>query len=232
MDIMMSKIGFFKAWGVSGDKVVIGKEDYEPSEIKTVSIQSEARGLTNGVIQITLKSGKFFTLGYKSGESEKAHQAIDWIIANSSDELAKAKAENLEIHCKCNICGKIWSFNMNDLEMNEELMKIASSSAKGAKLSAISALMGAPMLSAGMATYSNSATANMAVSQMKDYFRCPSCNSTKFDVLEDEDLVKLSTNGDSSVSAADEIKKFKELLDSGIITQEEFDAKKKQLLGL
>ena len=34
------------------------------------------------------------------------------------------------------------------------------------------------------------------------------------------------------LSSAEEIKKFKELLDSGIITQEEFDAKKKQLLGL
>ena len=33
-------------------------------------------------------------------------------------------------------------------------------------------------------------------------------------------------------SSADELKKFKELLDAGIITQEEFDAKKKQLLGL
>jgi hypothetical protein len=33
-------------------------------------------------------------------------------------------------------------------------------------------------------------------------------------------------------SNADEILKFKNLLDSGIITQEEFDAKKKQLLGL
>ena len=36
----------------------------------------------------------------------------------------------------------------------------------------------------------------------------------------------------SQISAAEEIKKFKELLDSGIITQEEFDAKKKQLLGI
>ncbi|WP_426450686.1 DUF4429 domain-containing protein [Paenibacillus sp. S-38] len=35
-----------------------------------------------------------------------------------------------------------------------------------------------------------------------------------------------------SVSAADEIRKFKELLDQGILTQEEFDMKKKQLLGL
>ena len=34
------------------------------------------------------------------------------------------------------------------------------------------------------------------------------------------------------VSAADELKKFKELLDLGIITQEEFDAKKKELLGI
>jgi len=33
-------------------------------------------------------------------------------------------------------------------------------------------------------------------------------------------------------SAADEIRKFKSLLDDGIITQEEFNAKKKQLLGL
>lgn len=36
----------------------------------------------------------------------------------------------------------------------------------------------------------------------------------------------------SNVSNADEIKKYKDLLDSGVITQEEFDAKKKQLLGL
>lgn len=34
------------------------------------------------------------------------------------------------------------------------------------------------------------------------------------------------------LSGADEIKKYKELLDSGIITQEEFDAKKKQLLEM
>ena len=36
----------------------------------------------------------------------------------------------------------------------------------------------------------------------------------------------------ASISAVDEIKKFKELFDMGVITQEEFDAKKKQLLGI
>jgi len=36
----------------------------------------------------------------------------------------------------------------------------------------------------------------------------------------------------AALSPAEELKKFKELLDCGVITQEEFDAKKKQLLGL
>jgi len=33
-------------------------------------------------------------------------------------------------------------------------------------------------------------------------------------------------------SDADELLKFKDLLDSGVLTQEEFEAKKRQLLGL
>ena len=37
---------------------------------------------------------------------------------------------------------------------------------------------------------------------------------------------------EEATSTPDELKKYKDLLDSGIITQEEFDAKKKQLLGL
>lgn len=36
----------------------------------------------------------------------------------------------------------------------------------------------------------------------------------------------------ATLGTADELKTYKELLDSGVITQEEFDAKKKQLLGL
>lgn len=36
----------------------------------------------------------------------------------------------------------------------------------------------------------------------------------------------------AALSPAEELKKYKDLLDAGIITQDEFDAKKKQLLGL
>lgn len=45
-----------------------------------------------------------------------------------------------------------------------------------------------------------------------------------------EDTKEISSG--AVISPADEIKKFKELLDIGAISQEEFDAKKKQLLGL
>ena len=41
-----------------------------------------------------------------------------------------------------------------------------------------------------------------------------------------------ATAASSQSNSADDLKKFKELLDTGVITQEEFDAKKKQLLGL
>ena len=40
------------------------------------------------------------------------------------------------------------------------------------------------------------------------------------------------TTNNATLSIPEEIKKYKELLDAGAITQQEFEAKKKQLLGL
>ncbi len=50
--------------------------------------------------------------------------------------------------------------------------------------------------------------------------------------LKDEGQLKEIKETVQEKSSADEIKKFKDLLDSGAITQEEYDAKKKELLGL
>ena len=47
-----------------------------------------------------------------------------------------------------------------------------------------------------------------------------------------EQVVDEAPTQDVSASITDELVKYKELLDMGVITQEEFDAKKKQLLGL
>ena len=47
-----------------------------------------------------------------------------------------------------------------------------------------------------------------------------------------ESITTQKSNPIDKNKAIEEIKQFKELLDVGIITQEEFDAKKKELLGL
>ncbi len=53
-------------------------------------------------------------------------------------------------------------------------------------------------------------------------------------ILENKKKAKSSsgTTVVNQVSAADEILKLKQLLDAGVLTQDEFDAKKRQLLGL
>lgn len=52
-------------------------------------------------------------------------------------------------------------------------------------------------------------------------------------VYETEETQQENAGGDTQSSAVvSELKEYKKLLDDGIITQEEFDAKKKQLLGL
>lgn len=55
---------------------------------------------------------------------------------------------------------------------------------------------------------------------------------SNFVVPKEEKQPQQVINNIQETSNADELKKYKELLDSGAITQEEFDKKKKQLLGL
>ncbi|MEX3745005.1 MULTISPECIES: DUF4429 domain-containing protein [Lysinibacillus] len=52
------------------------------------------------------------------------------------------------------------------------------------------------------------------------------------DLIESKRQNESTPSKNTSVSAADEILKMKELLDVGILTQDEFNAKKKQLLGI
>lgn len=63
------------------------------------------------------------------------------------------------------------------------------------------------------------------------YNSAQECLSTLQLICNDQEVLK-ENNDENKISNADEILKYKNLLDAGAITQEEFDAKKKQLLGL
>lgn len=64
----------------------------------------------------------------------------------------------------------------------------------------------------------------LLVNNRDDVYKC--INDLLINRQEKNGLVKTNS------SNADELKKYKELLDTGVITQEEFEKKKKQLLGL
>lgn len=51
-------------------------------------------------------------------------------------------------------------------------------------------------------------------------------------IAESKESQQTVVNNIQETTNADELKKYKDLLDSGAITQEEFDAKKKELLGI
>ncbi len=135
-----------------------------------------------------------------------------------------------EIRKKCNTCGHIFCYTLYDLERNRE-------KAKSAQLSSIAGIAGA-IGGAYTASAVNSSNARNALNSIVDYNRCPHCGSTDIRNLNENEWAaeqaKVLQGGTSSspFSAADELKKFKELLDIGAISQEEFDAKKKQLLNL
>lgn len=64
------------------------------------------------------------------------------------------------------------------------------------------------------------------------------CNERATEIKDYIEKIILSRDNKSNISkkdnfsAADEILKLKQLVDMGILTQAEFDAKKKQLLGI
>jgi len=131
--------------------------------------------------------------------------------------------EPIQFYKKCNTCGHIYCYTQADLNKNKQLSRQAAANS-------FASAFGPAIMSA---TYNQTAADNK--SRIIDYDKCPNCNSLDVVSITEEEVRNISKNQDtqqSNISQADELKKFKDLLDSGVITQEEFDAKKKQLLGL
>lgn len=133
--------------------------------------------------------------------------------------------DTIEHRMRCNVCGHIFCYTDEDLKENF----------KNAGMGVLSSLGGlASTLGGGTIFHTQHLTgqANRNTDKIIDYSRCPSCNSSDISEIKDAENSQQSNNIQSSTSSIEEIKNYKELLDIGIITQEEFDQKKKQLLDL
>ena len=151
--------------------------------------------------------------------------SIDELKQLVADPTAKGQEqmfENIKVkeyRMRCNVCGHIYCYTEGDLIRSKNNAIKAAAGTMGS----ITAAVGGSRID----MYAQGARADAARNAIVDYGRCPHCNSTNVSSV-DEEAIPSSVGG----SPADELKKYTELLDSGVITQEEFDAKKKQLLGL
>ena len=143
----------------------------------------------------------------------------------ASGRVVFVDPSEIEIKKKCNVCGNVFCYNPVDLDKNRKKQSQAVFSALGS--------LGGAMSGHYAAAAVNQGNANQAMNAIVDYNKCPQCGSMDLKIISKEDLA-METNKTQpqppQISVADELKKYKELLDMGVLTQEEFDAKKQELL--
>ena len=220
---MTFKAAMLKEWTLTDDKIIIGNQTVLLSEITSVKYTKPVP-LGNGVIQVFV-GNKFYTLAFPNKQRNEGEQAYKYIQENYGgiEQQAVRELEKEEFRMRCNVCGAIFCYTMADLRKNQENAKMAKMDATVGVLNAI----GGSALTAHASNHS----ARDYLKDIVDYSKCPKCHSSDLSPLEEGESANApSTN--SADSSVEELKKLKELLDMDIITQEEFDAKKKQLLGL
>jgi predicted Zn-ribbon and HTH transcriptional regulator len=160
---------------------------------------------------------------YAWSQIRNASPAESYEIAPIDIEGMKMEMQTHNIHCK--VCGCVFCYTDEDVKQNEKNKKNSNPSTLG--------VLGMVALTGSLfPAYIAGKESDKAQAKIRDFSRCPQCNSAELEELSRAELEQLHTKSGTSSSPVEEIKKYKELLDSGIITQEEFDAKKKQLLGL
>lgn len=137
------------------------------------------------------------------------------------EEKVTEKNENKEYRKKCNVCGYIFCYTDEDIIANNEKRKLANRYRVGM---VTQGLMGNNKIDWRY----NQEKMEQSLSQIIDFSKCFKCGST--DIIDYNNEKQNEEN--VSINNIDEIVKYKELLDNGILTKEEFDKKKKEILNL
>lgn len=231
MNITFKKFPF-KAWTLVDDKIIFGHD-----EITLVDIVGTGEILANklmaGTLTLVLKNKKTYSLTYPYNELENYKIAIKYIKEHSgSEEIRSGQSErdlgHDEIRKKCNVCGKVFCYTMEDYRKNAAKQAQAGIHALGSVATAAGG--------SALGTFANQHMMNEQEKKIVNYDECPNCHSKDLTRLTGEEWEtygkKDETAPKDDSTAAESLKAYKDLLDSGVITQEDFNAKKKQLLGL
>ena len=241
-------------WSITDSGITFKNEHYLFDEITEVRLQNTTNSsLLNGVIVITAR-GKQCVLAFPFKQKEEAEKALTILqnnFANAESVRVREEKENVDIvyqikgvrgrnlkvfadRCIIKVTANLGSFLTGNVSDGEKTIYYAD-------------CVGVQFKEAGIQIgYLQLETAANTMNQKSDNFFNE--NSFTFDIstTTNEQMrevrdyiqgqIRAIKNGNNApqattFSAADELKKYKELLDMGAITQEEFEAKKKQLLG-
>ena len=144
-------------------------------------------------------------------------------------EVSGNKFDDGEYIMQCEICGQVFKYTKADIDHN---FAVAREAMELQEKTLTKALFVSPVVaSLDLRVAENNLKTKRNISS------CPHCNSRELKRISKEELKEIQEKQNTfatspSTSNFDDIIKLKELLDQGIITTEEFNAKKKQLLGL
>ena len=238
-----------KKFIITDDKLIYGKDEYSYASLNKITMIVTPSPITNGVAQIIL-DGKARQLVYRFADRDRAAKAFDY--ANSKIDEAHGVTKNYKYRLQAHTGTSLEVYDtyliLTFMATGSILSNIAKGGANGAKR----------INFADITSVQFKEPAGMSVGFIQ--FAFPGSGESKagvIDAINDENSIPVQPSDlvlarqivdyietrrsemrapavtvTQQVSVADEIKKFKELMDMGVITQEEFDAKKKQLLGL
>lgn len=204
-----------KSWTVNDDGITHGNNFYSLNDIAKVEVMVF---MGQGQFHVTLLNGRSTVFAFKKkqlAQAESAKQEIDQLLEDLHRVLIDGQ---YVVHCKS--CNKLSFYTPNDIEVNKR--KVTNGMFDS--LSIIGEFLG------------GSKESEEGVNGIRNFTKCPYCGSKDIEYFNESDLEKYNngtfTNKENTSDSIEEIKRYKELLDQDIITEEEFQKKKKELLGL
>ena len=221
-----------ESWSLTETALIIRKKGEEPFTYPLADITDVRRETINGkevpdVIVVAIDDKKWH-LHYSEEEREDGRKAFRYLISHAGDEELRKRLLDFEefragkeIRKRCNVCGAVFCYTYADYTKNEQRRKtkVAKDVVR--------------ILRSGMPGAGQAAAAPAGEEEIRDFDRCPVCRSADLSVLSDGEAgseARRKTDYTVTGSLADELRKFKDLLDAGAITAEEYDEAKKRLL--
>lgn len=262
MELRFKSVALQKSWILLDDKIIYGGKKIQLSEVQTVKLFSKSSITKNGVIEITVNNKALILVySHKmKDDGEKALAYLrdycckdkkssieiqneinslpyinEWLTTKEIDELPNilSKEESIKAITSGLTNGNTWLIVCT----NKRVLMLDKGLLYGLKFVDI------PLDRVNSITYTtglmfgNIAITDGAITRTIENVSKGTVNFFADTVNKQKELYIQSRNTPvtqvvDTISAADEILKFKELLDMGVITQEEFEMKKKKLLNL